>query len=107
VLIMAIQRYFHRLHRVKAAVEAGRSFDDATRTLRPPLFYKQKDEFAAHCRVWTADRLVNARGRIARAAQAARLNSSLEATIAERLLIELSALAKAGAGAAPASGRRA
>jgi DNA polymerase III subunit delta len=107
VLIMAIQRYFHRLHRVKAAIEAGRSFDDATRTLRPPLFFKQKDEFAAHCRVWTADRLVNARSRIARAAQAARLNSSLEATIAERLLIELSALAKAGAGAAPASGRRA
>jgi DNA polymerase III subunit delta len=75
VLIAAIQRYFHRLHRVKSAVESGRSFDDATRTLRPPLFFKQKDEFAAHCRVWTADRLVNARGRIARAAHAARLNS--------------------------------
>jgi DNA polymerase III subunit delta len=97
VLISAIQRYFHRLHRVKAAIESGRSFDDATRSLRPPLFYKQKDEFAAHCRVWSADRLVNARGRIARAAHAARLNSSLDATIAERLLIELSALAKSGA----------
>jgi DNA polymerase III subunit delta len=105
VLIMAIQRYFHRLHRVKAAIDAGRSFDDATRTLRPPLFFKQKDEFAGHCRIWTSDSLANARARIARAALAARLSSSLEATIAERLLIELSALAKAGT--APAAVRRA
>jgi DNA polymerase III subunit delta len=96
VIIGAIQRHFHRLHRVRAAIDAGRSFDDATRTLRPPLFFKQKSTFQAQVALWTSDRLSDARGRIARAALAARRGGDLEAIIAERLLIELGALANAG-----------
>ncbi len=96
VIIGAVQRHFHRLHRVRTSLDAGHSFDDATRALRPPLFFKQKPALEAQCRVWTADRLVDARGRIARALKAARLTSALESVIAERLLVELAALAKAG-----------
>jgi DNA polymerase-3 subunit delta len=96
VIIGAIQRYFHRLHRVRAAIDAGRSFDDATRTLRPPLFFKQKAVFQAQVALWTSDRLADARSRIARAALAARRGGDLEQIIAERLLIELGALANAG-----------
>lgn len=98
VIIAAIQRHFHRLHRVRAGLDAGRSFDDATRGLRPPLFYKQKPTMEAQCRLWTTDRLSDARGRIGRALKAARLTNALESVIAERLLVEISALAKAGAG---------
>ena len=98
VIIGAVQRYFHRLHRVRAAIDQGRSFDDATRSLRPPIFFKQKGAFQAHCSTWTTDRLTDARGRIARAALAARRGGDLEEIIAERLLIELGALAVAGRG---------
>ena len=31
-------------------MDAGKSFDDAARGLRPPLFFKQKDAIAAQCR---------------------------------------------------------
>ena len=96
VIIAAIQRYFHRLHRVRAAIDQGRSFDDATRSLRPPIFFKQKGAFQAQCSLWTTDRLADARGRIARAAHGARRGGDLEEIIAERLLIELGALANAG-----------
>lgn len=96
VIVAAIQRHFHRLHRVRTALDAGRSFDDATRSLRPPLFFKQKAAFQAQASLWTADRLSDARFRIARALLAARRGGDLEAAIAERLLIELGALAKAG-----------
>lgn len=96
VIIGAIQRYFHRLHRVRAAIDTGRSFDDATRALRPPLFFKQKSVFQAQVALWTSDRLADARSRIARAALAARRGGDLEQIIAERLLIELGALANAG-----------
>jgi DNA polymerase III subunit delta len=96
VIISAVQRHFHRLHRVRTAIDGGRSFDDATRTLRPPLFFKQKGMFQAHVAQWPADRLSDARGRIARAARAARSGGDLEHIIAERLLIELGALANAG-----------
>jgi DNA polymerase III subunit delta len=96
VIIGAIQRHFHRLHRVRGAIDAGRSFDDATRTLRPPLFYKSKGVFQAQVGAWTFDRLSDARGRIARAALAARRAGDMDAIIAERLLVELSALAAVG-----------
>jgi DNA polymerase III subunit delta len=96
VIIGAIQRYFHRLHRVRAAIDQGRTFDDATRSLRPPIFFKQKSAFQAQCGQWTSERLADARGRIARAALAARRGGDLEVIIAERLLIELSALARIG-----------
>jgi DNA polymerase III subunit delta len=93
VIIGAVQRYFHRLHRVRAALDAGRSFDDAVRTLRPPLFFKQKSAFQSQASGWTSDRLSDARTRIARAALAARRGGDMEEIIAERLLIELCALA--------------
>lgn len=96
VIIGAIQRHFHRLHRVRAAIEAGRSFDDATRALRPPLFFKQKATLQAQIGVWPLDRLSDARARIARALLAARRGGELEDIIAERLLIELGALAGKG-----------
>ncbi len=96
MIIGAVQRHFHRLHRVRAAIDAGRSFDDATRTLRPPLFFKQKGIFQAQVSQWTADRLADARGRISRAAIAARRAGDMEEIIAERLLIELGALAGVG-----------
>ncbi len=96
VIIGAIQRHFHRLHRVRAAIDAGRTFDDATRGLRPPLFFKTKGSFQAQIGLWTVERLTDARARIARAALAARRSGDLEEIIAERLLVELSALAALG-----------
>ena len=96
MIIGAVQRHFHRLHRVRTAIDAGRSFDEATRTLRPPLFFKQKGIFQAQVSQWTSDRLADARGRISRAALAARRAGDMEEIIAERLLIELGALAGVG-----------
>ena len=96
VVVGAIQRYFHRLHRVRAAVDAGRSLDDALRTLRPPIFFKQKGAFQSQLAQWTGDRLADARSRISRAALAARRGGDLDQAIAERLVIELCALANAG-----------
>lgn len=95
VLIGAVQRYFRRLHRLRAAIDAGKSFDDAARGLRPPIFFKQKDDIAAQCRLWNSARLMTAMGRIGEVAKAARLNSAIETILAERLLLELATMAKA------------
>jgi hypothetical protein len=46
------------------------------------------------CRAWTAARLGAALARIAEAAKAARLSPALEGTLAERLLLDLGALAR-------------
>ncbi|MBX9863756.1 MAG: DNA polymerase III subunit delta [Hyphomicrobium sp.] len=88
-IIAATQRHFQRLHRTRAALDRGSSLEDVLRQMRPPLHFKQKDAFAAQCRLWTAPRLEEALARIATAAKAARLAGALEAALSERLMMGL------------------
>jgi DNA polymerase-3 subunit delta len=111
-IILIIQRYFLKLHRVRGELDAGRSLEDALRSLRPPLHFKQKDAFAAQARLWSHRSLDSALMRIAETAKSARLSSQLEDTLAERLVLALSAMAApAGSGgysggSAPSASRR-
>lgn len=95
-IILAVQRYVHRLHRTRAAIDQGRSLDDALRGLRPPLHFKAKDAFAAQLRMWSTSRLDAALAAVAAAAKAARLTSTLEDTLTERLLLTIAKLAREG-----------
>lgn len=91
-VIMALQRHFQRLHRVRAAIDQGRPLEDALRALKPPLYFKQKQTFGAQCRIWSLDRLARALSGIAAAARAARLSPLLEVALVERLLLDLARL---------------
>jgi DNA polymerase-3 subunit delta len=93
-VIAATHRYLHRLHRLRALVEQGRSFDDAARTIRPPLHFRQKDVLAGQCRQWTLANLTRAVGAAAEAQKAARLAGPLEEAVAQRLLLEVARLAR-------------
>ena len=90
-IILIALRYFQRLHRVRSAMDAGKSPDEALRSLRPPLHFKLKDTVAAQCRLWPTASLGEALQRISETAQQARLNSSMDAVLAERLLFNLAA----------------
>ena len=100
-VILIAQRYFLRLHKVRADLDGGKSLDDALRALRPPLHFKSRDAFASQCRRWPRAGLDAALKRIGETAKAARLNSQLEDTLGERLLLALSAMASPPQGAAP------
>lgn len=95
IIVMAL-RHFQRLHRLRSAIDQGRSFEDAARAIRPPLHFKTRGLVEAHTRNWDATRLDRAIGVISRTAKDARLNSQLEATLTERMLLELAAMANAG-----------
>lgn len=97
-IIAATQRHFQRLHRVRAAIDRGSTLDDALRQMRPPLHFKQKDAFAAQCRLWTTARLSDALGRISTAARAARLAGGLDEALSERLLMGLAMMVRDVAG---------
>ena len=105
-IIAAMQRYFLKLHKVRSDVEAGQRLDDALKSLRPPLFFKQRDAFARQVRAWPRGQLDQALRRISEAAKAARLSSTLEDVLAERLILALSALASQAAAAAAAAPSR-
>ena len=89
VIIGAAQRYFLRLHRVRAGIDAGRSAEDVLRSMRPPVHFKQKDALMAQCRLWSSAALAEAAQRIASTARTARLAGGMDAMLAERLLLNL------------------
>jgi DNA polymerase-3 subunit delta len=93
-LIAATQRHLTRLHRTRTALDAGRSLDEVIRNMRPPLHFKQRQAFETQCRQWSAGRLTEALSHVAAAARSARLNAALETVLAEKLLLDVSALAK-------------
>src|SRR4029078_4401126 len=41
-IIIALQRYLQRLHRIRTDLDAGASFEDVIRQQRPPVHFKQK-----------------------------------------------------------------
>ncbi|MGD9785542.1 MAG: DNA polymerase III subunit delta [Hyphomicrobiaceae bacterium] len=94
MIIGAIQRHLHRLHRARVEVDAGTGMDEALRALRPPLHFKARDSFAAQCRRWPRSDLERAIAASGDALKTARLNSELEEAIAERLLISLASQAR-------------
>ena len=92
-VIAALQRHFLRLHRMRGALDSGRSMDDVLRSLRPPPHFKQRDALEQQGRSWSTRKLNAALARIAEAAKAARLNSRLDGTLTESLLLDLGAIA--------------
>jgi DNA polymerase-3 subunit delta len=93
-VIAALQRHFLRLHRVRGALDGGRSMDDVLRSLRPPPHFKQRDALEQQGRSWSTRKLNAALARVAAAAKAARLNSALEGTLTENLLLDLGEMAR-------------
>lgn len=91
-VIIAVQRHFLRLHRVRLQIDAGRPLADILRGFRPPLHFKQRDALTAQSRVWTSQRLAHALGTIQTAAKTARRAGALEDVVAERLVLSLARL---------------
>lgn len=100
-IILITQRYFLKLHRVRGELDSGRSLDEALRTLKPQLHFKQRDTFSSQVRRWTRPALEQALRRIGETAKAARLSSALEETLTERLVLALSAIAAGPGGQRP------
>ncbi|HJU29891.1 MAG TPA: DNA polymerase III subunit delta, partial [Hyphomicrobiaceae bacterium] len=88
-VIVALQRHFLRLHRMRGMLDAGRSMEDVIRSLRPQPHFKQRDALEQQCRAWTLTQLAAALARIAEAAKAARLSNALEGALAENLLLDI------------------
>jgi DNA polymerase-3 subunit delta len=92
-VIWALQQHFLRLHRLRSGHDAGRPLEDLMRALKPRPNFRQEAAIAEQARGWSLAALDAALARIGEAAKAARLNGALEETLAERLLMEVGALA--------------
>jgi DNA polymerase-3 subunit delta len=95
-VIAALQNHFVRLHRLRSGQDAGRSMEGLMAALKPQPNYRQKAAIEQQMRLWSVARLNAALARIGEGAKAARLNSALDGTLAERLLLALGRLAESG-----------
>lgn len=94
-IVLATQRYFLRLHRLRAVVDAGRSIDDAVRGMRPLVPFKAQATLAQQCRSWSTPRLTAALGEISSTVAATRQTGAMDNVLIERLLLRLAAMARA------------
>ncbi|MFV0299079.1 MAG: DNA polymerase III subunit delta [Hyphomicrobiaceae bacterium] len=95
-LMLAAERHFHRLHRMRVSVDGGKSLDETLRFMRPPLPAKARDQLKAQARIWTTSTVARALSRITEAVKAARTTGSNETVLTERLLMEIARLARQG-----------
>ena len=86
--LAALGRHFTQLHRV-ASAQAGGSFKDAMKSLRPRPHFKREPVFLAHCKRWGATRLAQALPLIQDAIRRSRKSPDLEGPFAERLVLKL------------------
>ena len=88
-VLLAMQRYFLRLHRLRAAIDQGRSAEEALRSVRPPVHFKAQPILTAQLRAWNAPKLNAALSEIASAIKACRQTGALDETLTERLLLRV------------------
>ena len=56
-IIRALMRHFSRLHQTKGLIAEGATPSQASKALRPPVFFKQVDKFQKQVQAWTFDRI--------------------------------------------------
>ena len=92
-VVRAMLRHLQRLHALAARVAVGETIDAALRGARPPIFFKQQDNFRRQLGVWREPRLRRALDRLA-AAEAQIKTTGLPAdTICRAALLDITAVA--------------
>ena len=93
-LLRNAARHFLRLHQVVGRMAAGESFESAAGSLRPPVFFKHRDSLQRQARLWSPQRIGRALERLIEAEAQAMRNYALKDEIAQRVLLEIAALAR-------------
>jgi DNA polymerase-3 subunit delta len=95
-LLRESAKYLQRLHQIVARMALGDSFETAASALRPPLFFKQRDRMQRHVRQWSSARIGRALDLLIEAETEAMRAHSIGGEIAQRALMDIAALARAG-----------
>lgn len=57
VIVRSLQNHFRKLHMTRAKIEGGENVEQAVKSLRPPLFFKQAPIFKAQAQRWNLKKL--------------------------------------------------
>lgn len=93
-IIIAAQRHFQRLHRVRSAYESTGNLDDALRSLRPPLHFRQQTAFANQVRTWPLPRITRTLAMIGRIQASTRSDGHDDTVLTNRLVLDIGRLSQ-------------
>ena len=92
----ALLRHLQRLHLFAARIAGGVSIDEAIRSARPPIFFKEQDHWRRQLTRWSEARLRVALDRVAEAEFRMKLTGFPDQTICRAALFALAQDARAG-----------
>ncbi len=88
-ILRSLINYLKRLQKVKVEMKKGSNFDNAIKFLRPPLFWKDKDNFQQHCHLWPLNKIENNLSKLLDAEIDCKTNSKLSSILCERSILTI------------------
>ena len=88
-ILRSLINYLKRVQKVKVEMKKGSNFDTAIKSLRPPLFWKDKDNFQQHCVRWPLDKIERNLSRLLDAEIDCKTNSKLSNILCERSILTI------------------
>jgi len=93
-ILSTAMRQLSSLHRMRLAVEEGRSIGQVVEGAQPPIHFRRKPLFEAVLKAWTAERLVRVMGQLAEAALEVRRQPALADAVAQRAVLSVASAAR-------------
>ena len=88
-ILRSLINYLKRLQKVKVEIKKGSNFDTAIKFLRPPLFWKDKDNFQQHCHRWPLSKIEENLSKLLDAEIECKTNSKLSSILCERSILTI------------------
>lgn len=93
-ILSAMMRQLSSLHKMRLAIEEGRSVTQAVESAQPPIHFRRKPLFEAALKTWTAERLVRVMTQLAEAALEVRRQPNLADAISHRAMLSIASAAR-------------
>lgn len=91
-ILRVLARHFQRLHLASGLIAEGKAPEEAMKSLRPPVFFKQTNVFRAQCTRWTPGRLETTLDSIGQAEAACKTTGAPSDIICGQLLLRTAVL---------------
>ena len=88
-ILRSLINYLKRVQKVKVEMKKGSNFDNAIKFLRPPLFWKDKDNFQQHCIRWPLNKIERNLSQLLDTEIDCKTNSKLSGIICERSILTI------------------
>lgn len=95
-VIRALLRHLQRLHVLNARMAGGGSAEDAIRSARPPIFFRQQDSYRRQLSRWSKAQLERALDRVAEAEFRMKLTGMPAETLCRAAMFDIAAAGRRG-----------